>query len=80
MCLAHNIIEKGINVPCPVDANGRFTDEVPDFVGRHVKEVRLRPIGHLVGWEWGCGRDRTGGLSHRRETYDMQEDHCPHLA
>jgi isoleucyl-tRNA synthetase len=40
VCLKHGIIEKGTSVPCPVDANGRFTAEVPDFVGRHVKEVR----------------------------------------
>jgi isoleucyl-tRNA synthetase len=58
VCLAHNIIEKGINVPCPVDANGRFTDEVPDFVGRHVKEVRFNGLHCGVGV----------GLSHRRET------------
>lgn len=39
VCLANDIIQKGTNVPCPVDANGRFTEEVSDFVGRHVKEV-----------------------------------------
>ena len=26
-------------MPCPVDGNGRFTPEVPDFAGRHVKEA-----------------------------------------
>jgi isoleucyl-tRNA synthetase len=35
--------------PCPVDENGRFTAEVPDFVGQHVKvravAIRLTAIG-----------------------------------
>jgi isoleucyl-tRNA synthetase len=30
-----------IQVPCPVDSNGRFTDEVPEFKGRHVKEADM---------------------------------------
>lgn len=34
VCLAHNIIEKGEGIPCPVDLNGRFTEEVTDFAGR----------------------------------------------
>lgn len=33
-CLAHNIIGKGEDLPCPVDANGNFTAEVTDFKGR----------------------------------------------
>ena len=31
--------------PCPIDDSGRFTKEVPDFVGQHVK-VRLIPPAH----------------------------------
>lgn len=41
-------------VVCPVDAEGRYTDEVPDFAGRFVKEAdsdiirRLKDEGRLV--------------------------------
>ncbi len=34
VCLHNGIISKGEDLPCPVDANGRFTAEVTDFVGR----------------------------------------------
>ena len=37
VCLANGIIEKGENVPCPVDLSGRFAPEVTDFAGTHVK-------------------------------------------
>lgn len=39
VCLAHGVIVKGGNVPCPVDDDGCFTDEVSDFKGIHVKEA-----------------------------------------
>ena len=32
-CMA-GIVKKGAEVPCPVDADGRFTSEVADFAGR----------------------------------------------
>ena len=35
--LANGIITKEMNVVCPVDASGCFTEEVPDFKGMHVK-------------------------------------------
>lgn len=38
-CVANGIIDKSETLPCPVDFNGRFTDEVPDFCGRGVKEA-----------------------------------------
>jgi isoleucyl-tRNA synthetase len=56
-CLVHGVISKGEDLPCPVDANGRFTEEVPDFVGRHVKEAdidickMLKEQGRLVSRE-----------------------------
>jgi isoleucyl-tRNA synthetase len=34
VCLANGVVSKGEDLPCPVDANGRFTAEVTDFVGR----------------------------------------------
>ena len=55
VCLAHNIVEKsGLDSVCPVDANGKFTDRVPDFKGLHVKEAdnaicaALKAAGRLV--------------------------------
>jgi len=40
VCEEAKIIKKGgEGVPCPVDANGRFTDEVTDFKGMGVKEA-----------------------------------------
>lgn len=37
MSLAHGVIKKGDKVPCPVDDQGQFTEEVTDFSGMHVK-------------------------------------------
>jgi isoleucyl-tRNA synthetase len=34
VCLAAGVIAKGEGLPCPVDLNGRFTREVPDFAGK----------------------------------------------
>ena len=39
VCLGHGVVAKGEDLPCPVDANGRFTSEVPDFQGKLVKEA-----------------------------------------
>ena len=33
----YGIMKKGETVVCPVDASGRFTDEVTDFKGKYVK-------------------------------------------
>ncbi len=55
VCVANGIVSKsGEDLPCPVDANGRFTKEVPDFEGRSVKEAdndicaMLKAKGQLV--------------------------------
>ena len=54
MCITNGIIGKGEDLPCPVDANGRFTDTVPEFKGRAVKEAdndicaALKASGRLV--------------------------------
>jgi len=39
VCLAHGVIKKGQDLPCPVDSNGLFTAEVPDVKGLHVKKA-----------------------------------------
>lgn len=41
MCLASGILQKGSKLPCPVDASGMFTSDVPDFKGQHVKVTEL---------------------------------------
>jgi len=54
VCLANNIFEKGEGIPCPVDFNGCFTEQVPDFKGVHVKEadkdiiVKIKEMGRLI--------------------------------
>ena len=54
VCLANGVIDKGAEIPCPVDANGRFTAEVKHFAGRYVKEADddickyLKDHGRLV--------------------------------
>jgi isoleucyl-tRNA synthetase len=37
VALKYGILRKGETVVCPVDASGRFTDEVTDFNGKYVK-------------------------------------------
>lgn len=49
VCLAHGIILKGSEIPCPVDANGRFTPEVSDFKGVYVKDADTDICAHLKG-------------------------------
>ena len=54
VCLAHGVIAKGGDIPCPVDDDGNFTAEVPPVAGRHVKEADdvlialLKEQGRLV--------------------------------
>jgi len=54
VCLFHGIIQKGGDLPCPVDSNGIFTEKVPDVKGMHVKKADdtiiklIKNIGRLV--------------------------------
>eukprot|EP00516_Mucochytrium_quahogii_P005935 CAMPEP_0203747488 /NCGR_PEP_ID=MMETSP0098-20131031/2606_1 /ASSEMBLY_ACC=CAM_ASM_000208 /TAXON_ID=96639 /ORGANISM=" , Strain NY0313808BC1" /LENGTH=1136 /DNA_ID=CAMNT_0050635915 /DNA_START=145 /DNA_END=3555 /DNA_ORIENTATION=+ len=54
VCMAAGVIVAGGELPCPVDDDGRFTEKVPDFVGRNVKEAdndickMLKAKGRLV--------------------------------
>ena len=54
VCMANNIIDKEMDIPCPVDPSGLFTDEVPIVKGLHVKQAdptlieSLKSIGRLV--------------------------------
>lgn len=54
VCLAHEVIVKGADLPCPVDANGNFTDNIDIVKGMHVKKADealiqiLKERGRLV--------------------------------
>ena len=48
IALAYEVINADEMPPCPVDDAGRFTSEVPDFVGQYVKVKMSR---HYLG----CG-------------------------
>lgn len=39
VCLKHGVIKRGERLICPVDANGKFTEEVTDFAGQYVKDA-----------------------------------------
>jgi isoleucyl-tRNA synthetase len=56
----------GIEPVVPVDAQGRFTAEVPDFAGQHVFEANT-PIARGL---------RDAGLLVRHETYEHPYPHC----
>eukprot|EP00898_Chlorokybus_atmophyticus_P002811 jgi/Chlat1/3530/Chrsp23S03703 len=54
VCVAAGVIEKGGDLPCPVDDSGRFTLPVTDFEGVYVKEAdkaiiaAVKAAGRLV--------------------------------
>jgi isoleucyl-tRNA synthetase len=54
VCFENGIVEKGKEVPCPIDANGCFMDKVPEYKGMHVKAAdpeickALKAAGRLV--------------------------------
>jgi len=55
-CLAHGIIQKGQPLLCPIDDNGRFTDEVPDYIGQFVKDADKEIIMRLKQESCGNGK------------------------
>lgn len=54
VCFKFGIVKKGQGVICPLDANGRYTNEVPDFEGQYIKDAdpkiceALKAKGRLV--------------------------------
>jgi isoleucyl-tRNA synthetase len=54
VCRAAGLVPKGSGSICPIDANGRFTAEVPDFAGSYIKDAdplvieALKAKGRLV--------------------------------
>ncbi|ODO08865.1 isoleucine-tRNA ligase [Cryptococcus wingfieldii CBS 7118] len=39
ICVAHKVTREDEIPPCPIDESGRFTAEVPEYQGKHVKEA-----------------------------------------
>jgi isoleucyl-tRNA synthetase len=37
IAIAHGVVRDDEIPPCPIDESGLFTDEVPDYKGKHVK-------------------------------------------
>jgi isoleucyl-tRNA synthetase len=62
--------EAGIEPVVPVDAQGRFTSEVPPYAGQQVFEANRAIIADLKA---GTGVD---GVLLRQETYDHPYPHC----
>lgn len=58
--------EAGIELVVPVDDEGRFTADVPDFAGQNVFEANPEVIRHL----------KARGVVLRHETYDHNYPHC----
>lgn len=54
VCLKHGVIQKGGDIPCPVDTNGNFTDNITPVKGLHVKAADdtlikiIKDMGRLV--------------------------------
>jgi isoleucyl-tRNA synthetase len=48
IALAYEVINADEMPPCPIDDAGRFTSEVPDFVGQYVKVSMSRDISYDV--------------------------------
>ena len=47
ICLSYGIIKRNEKAVCPVNASGKFTDEVTHFAGQYVKEADSNICKHL---------------------------------
>lgn len=47
VCLAAGVITRDQDIVCPVDASGRFTEPVKDYLGQHVKDADKNIIANL---------------------------------
>lgn len=66
VCINHGVIAKGGEVPCPVDANGRFTSAVSNWDGKYVKDCDNDICAHL----------KADGRLLMKETYVHQYPFC----
>jgi isoleucyl-tRNA synthetase len=54
VCLKHGVISQKSDIPCPIDAGGKFTEPVTDFLGQYVKDAddniakHIKDMGRLV--------------------------------
>ncbi|EIW70713.1 isoleucine-tRNA ligase [Tremella mesenterica] len=48
VCVAHGVVRLDEIPPCPIDEAGRFTAEVPEYQGKHVKEADAQIIKDLT--------------------------------
>lgn len=48
IAIAHGVLALEEAPPCPIDEAGRFTNEVPEFVGQHVK------VGSYTDFKFPC--------------------------
>lgn len=54
VCIKNGVVEKGAEVPCPIDPNGRFTSPVEEFKGVYIKDAdkdickMLKASGRLI--------------------------------
>ncbi|PWN22588.1 hypothetical protein BCV69DRAFT_281573 [Microstroma glucosiphilum] len=54
VAIANGIVGRDEAPPCPIDESGKFTDEVPEYKGQHVKEAdkpiqkKLKEMGRLI--------------------------------
>ncbi|OCF60579.1 isoleucine-tRNA ligase [Kwoniella mangroviensis CBS 10435] len=54
IAVAHNVVRDDEIPPCPIDESGKFTAEVPEYQGKHVKEAdpviikELQKKGRLI--------------------------------
>ena len=51
VALAYEVVSADEMPPCPIDDAGRFTSEVPDFVGQYVK-VRMSCDTYAGLYKW----------------------------
>jgi isoleucyl-tRNA synthetase len=47
IAVAHKVVREDEIPPCPIDESGRFTSEVPDYVGQYVKDADSAIIKEL---------------------------------
>ncbi|MEE6287758.1 isoleucine--tRNA ligase [Georgenia sp. MJ173] len=68
----------GIATVVPVDAGGRFTDEVPDYAGTHVFDANKDIIADLKAGTGSLARrpEAQRPVLVRQETYDHSYPHC----
>jgi isoleucyl-tRNA synthetase len=50
VCVSHGIVQKDGEIPCPIDPNGHFTEQVTHFAGKYIKVIRFE----ILIFEFNC--------------------------